>query len=407
VIRVSGGTFHEGTGGFYETGGPAYRFDRVVRYTDMGSYLSGQAATTPGAMVGTAREDKRPATYRYSVGVQRELGWNTVLDVAFIGDRTRYLPVRKNYNEVPAGARFLPENRDTTVTATAANPGALPDNFLRPYLGFGEISINEPIGDTKYRSLQTQVTRRFTGGIELAGSYTWATGDQNFFPQNKANNNFRVAGSEIYQNNPLPERRSKSRLQEHVVVTSYTIDVPNIGTKLGNHAVTRALLDNWSVSGISTFATGAPAAITFTTTDNFDFTGGGQRCGDADGPWPNVVGNPRLPRGERTVDRWFNTAAFARPEGRGSVGNSCDNDMITMPGFNNHDLSLFKNFPLKKGHKMQFRWEIYNLFDSLSFNDVDTSAIFDAAGNQVDTNFGKVTSARVERRMQFSLRYSF
>jgi hypothetical protein len=161
------------------------------------------------------------------------------------------------------------------------------------------------------------------------------------------------------------------------------------------------------VSGISTFATGAPAAITFTTTDNFDFTGGGQRCGDADGPWPDVVGEPRLSRGDRTVDRWFNTAAFARPAGRGSVGNSCDNDMITMPGFNNHDLSLFKNFPLKKGHRLQFRWEIYNLFDSLSFNEVDTSAIFDAAGNQVDTNFGKVTSARVERRMQLSLRYSF
>jgi len=407
VIRLSGGTFHEGTGGFYETGGPGYRFDRVVRYTDMGSFLSGQAATTPGNMVGTVREDKRPATYRYSVGIQRELGWNTVLDVAFIGDRTRYLPVRKNYNEVPAGARFLPENRDTTVTPTAANPGALPDNFLRPYLGFGEISINEPIGDSKYRSLQTQITRRFTGGIELAGSYTWARGDQNFFPQNKANNNFRVAGSEIYQDNPLPERRSRSRLQEHVVVASYTIDVPNLGTKFGNNAVTRALLDHWSVSGISTFATGAPAAITFTTTDNFDFTGGGQRCGDADGPWPNVVGDPRLPRGDRTVDRWFNTAAFARPAGRGSVGNSCDNDMITMPGFHNHDLSLFKNFPLKKGHRLQFRWEIYNLFDSLSFNEVDTSAIFDPAGNQVDTNFGKVTSARVERRMQLSLRYSF
>jgi hypothetical protein len=125
------------------------------------------------------------------------------------------------------------------------------------------------------------------------------------------------------------------------------------------------------------------------------------------GPWPNVSAIRACPRGQRTVDRWFNTAAFARPAGRGSVGNSCDNDMITMPGFNNHDVSLFKNFPLKKGHKMQFRWEIYNLFDSLSFNEVDTSAIFDAAGNQVDTNFGKVTSARVERRMQFSLRYSF
>ncbi|MBI1874966.1 MAG: hypothetical protein HYZ58_08555 [Acidobacteria bacterium] len=56
---------------------------------------------------------------------------------------------------------------------------------------------------------------------------------------------------------------------------------------------------------------------------------------------------------------------------------------------------------------MQFRWEIYNLLNSLQFQDVDTSASFDATGRQVDTNFGKVTSARNERRMQFSLRYSF
>lgn len=62
---------------------------------------------------------------------------------------------------------------------------------------------------------------------------------------------------------------------------------------------------------------------------------------------------------------------------------------------------------MKGSQKMQFRWEIYNLFDQLSFNDVDTSATFDAAGNQTDTNFGKVISARNERRMQFSLRFIF
>jgi hypothetical protein len=98
---------------------------------------------------------------------------------------------------------------------------------------------------------------------------------------------------------------------------------------------------------------------------------------------------------------------FKRPSGPGGVGNTCDNNMITLPGYHNHDLSIFKNFAMKRNQKMQFRWEIYNLFDSLSFNEVDTSAIFDASGNQTDTNFGKVTSARNERRMQFSLRYIF
>ena len=405
VVRAAAGEFHEGSGGFYVTGGPAYRFDRVVRFTDFNQFLTGTSTTTPVNVAGTPKEDKRPATYRYTVGLQRELGWHTVLDAAYVGDQTHFLPVQKNYNMVPAGARFLPQNRDLTVTPTAANPGALPDVFLRPILGFGEINMTEPIGNSNYNSLQTQLTRRFTGGIELAGSYTWARGYQNFFPQNRANNNNTVDGSQIYQNNPLPEVMSRTNnIQEHVVVASYTIDLPN---REGRSGPARWLLNDWSISGISTFATGNIAAITYTTTDNFDFTGGGQRCGDQDGPWPNQTGDARLPRGERTIDRWFNTSVFQRPGGQGGIGNTCDNNMITLPGFHNHDLSIFKNFPMKGHQKMQFRWEIYNLFDSLSFNEVDTSAIFDAAGNQTDTNFGKVTSARNERRMQFSLRYIF
>src|SRR4030095_14452680 len=343
-------------------------------------------------------------TIRYNIGIQRDLGWHTLLDVAYVGDQTHFLPVQVNYNAIPFGARLLPQSRDLTVTPTAANPAAMPDVFLRPIPGFGDISITEPIGNSRYNSLQTQLTRRFTGGIELAGSYTWQRGYQNFFPQNLANNNNTVSGSNIYQNNPIAPFDSRTNnIQEHVVVASYTIDLPN-RVRTG---AAKWLLNDWSISGISTFATGNIAAITFTTTDNFEFTGGGERCGDADGPWPDVTGNPRLSRGDRTIDRWFDTSVFKRPAGQGSIGNMCHNNMITLPGFNNHDLSIFKNFPMRGNQKMQFRWEIYNLFDSLSFNQVDTSAIFDANGNQTDTNFGKVTSARNERRMQFSLRYLF
>src|SRR4029453_11969892 len=144
VIRVAGGSYHEAHGGFYVTGGPAHRFDRIVRYTDMGSFLTATSSTTPVNVTGVERIDKRPLAYRYNVGIQRELGWKTVLDVSYIGDQTRYLPVTRNLNSIPAGARFLPENRDPTVTPTAANPGALPDVFLRPILGFGDITITAP-----------------------------------------------------------------------------------------------------------------------------------------------------------------------------------------------------------------------------------------------------------------------
>ena len=161
-------------------------------------------------------------------------------------------------------------------------------------------------------------------------------------------------------------------------------------------------------------ATGGFANVTATYTDNFDFTGGGESCGgmaanttSANAQPYLVTGNPNLPRSQRTVDRWFDTSAFQRPTGRGDLGNDCNNAKIRLPGYNNHDLSLFKDFPMGRNQKMQFRWEIYNLFNHTQFADVNTTAQFDAQGRQTNVNFGKVTSARNERRMQLSIRYLF
>ena len=78
------------------TGGPAFRFDRVVRYTDFNSFMTGTSTTTPIGVTGVERTDKRPNAVRFNIGIQRELGWHTVLDVAYVGDRTQYLPVQKN-----------------------------------------------------------------------------------------------------------------------------------------------------------------------------------------------------------------------------------------------------------------------------------------------------------------------
>src|SRR5262249_47684146 len=155
-------------------------------------------------------------------------------------------------------------------------------------------------------------------------------------------------------------------IQEHVVVLSYQIDVPQASKRIPG-AATRWILDNWRISGITTMATGGFANVTATYTDNFDFTGGGESCGGvaANGTVANaqpyrVTGDPNLPRSERTVDRWFDTSVFQRPTGRGDLGNDCNNAKIRLPGFNNHDLSLFKDFPMARNQKFQFRWEIYN-----------------------------------------------
>ena len=63
-----------------------------------------------------------------------------------------------------------------TVAATALSPGALPDAFLRPLVGFNDIWMEQPTASSTYDSLQVQVSRRFTGRFEMAGSYTLANG---------------------------------------------------------------------------------------------------------------------------------------------------------------------------------------------------------------------------------------
>ena len=99
---------------------------------------------------------------------------------------------------------------------------------------------------------------------------------------------------------------------------------------------------------------------------------------------------------------------FKRPSGRGDIGNNCDNAKFTLPGFNNHDLSLFKKFNLRSEKRtLEFRAEAFNAFNHTQFNAIGTTANFDAAGAQNNASFGTVTTARDGRKMMFGLKFSF
>jgi hypothetical protein len=83
-------------------------------------------------------------------------------------------------------------------------------------------------------------------------------------------------------------------------------------------------------------------------------------------------------------------------------------DVFRNPGTHNWDFSFFKNIPLKRESRyLQLRWEIYNAFNHTQYSGIDTTARFDANGNQVNTRFGQVNAARSARVMQGSLRLTF
>ncbi len=388
AVRASFGVFHQGTGGpAVQGGGPAFKPTQTIRYTDMNSYFLGAGPTSPVNVSGFWKDgQKQQLTYNYTLAVQKDLGWHTTLDVAYVGTTTHHISQSWDFNALRAGVKFLPSSRDPTVAATPQNAGALPDNFLRPILGFGSVTVSGPATTARYDSLQVQANRRFARGFELAGTYTYAGGTSNGWNQN----------------NPLPSSAARSRLsvQSQVFNMSYVIDVPG-GSKLIPGKVSKAVLDNWQVSGVTTFANGLPSDVSFSTSDSFDFSGGGETCGMVQ------TGDAKLPRDQRSIDRWFNTSVFQRPSGRGDIGNNCNNAKFILPGFNNHDVSVFKSFHITEKKIIQFRAEAYNTLNHTQLNAINTAAQFDATGKQTQTQFGKATSARNERRMQMSLRFNF
>lgn len=284
-------------------------------------------------------------------------------------------------------SRFDPRNEDPT------NPGKpLPDVFLRPYLGHQDINYRYNGLNSNYNSFQFSANRRFTRGVTFGVAYTWSK------TMGVANDD--TAGLSPYFS---ARDRNYGRLafdRPHVFVANYVWDLPKFGTKLGDMKLTRWMFDNWQVSGITSFISGAPFTPGLGTTDGLDFTG------SSEGARVDVIGNGNLDKGQRTFYRAFNTDAFARPA-KGTFGNAGVN-ILRGPGVNNWDISVSKRFPFfGEGRYFQFRTEMFNTFNHTQFSGVDSGTRFDPSGKQTNPNFGAYNGARDPRIIQLSLRLNF
>ncbi|HYT67040.1 MAG TPA: carboxypeptidase-like regulatory domain-containing protein [Vicinamibacterales bacterium] len=369
---------------------PPLQLNSQIFYGTMNTLLQSTGSVFPSTVQGFDQEIQTPTLYSYSSGFQHDIGWNTVVDVAYVGSQTRHLLQTRNLNVVPYGARFLAVNQDPT------RPGSpLPDNFFRPFPGYGDINFFENTGIADYNALQLQANRRFTHGVQFGVAYTLSRSRDYSSGQETGTNPGRLP---TYANVRDFTYGLSSFDQTHVAVINYLWDLPKAST-LWNNPVVRAVLDNWQMSGITAFASGTPSGVSLSLVDSgTDLTGGG------DGTRVVVTGDPSISNPSFT--RWFDTSVFGRPA-RGDRGNG-KKDIIRMPGVNNTDVTFFKRIPFGGGRRtLQLRWEMYNVFNHTQFNGVDTTARFDAAGKQVNPTFGQVTSTRSPRIMQGSLRFSF
>lgn len=371
---------------------PPLTITNTATYVNMAQLLSSPFRTSPPGVTAFQKDYQPPTVYNWSFGIQQNVGFGTVLEVSYVGSVGRNLMQRRSLNAVPYGTRFQASSIDPTTGNTP-----LPDNFLRPLPGYADIQYIELASSSNYHSMQTQLNKRFSKGLMFGLSHTWSK-SMNFVNGN---------GDAI---NPFLDytRRNYGKGnfdRTHNFVFSYTYSIPKLSQKWNNIAV-KALFDNWDISGVTTFTSGAPLGIGYTLVSAADLVGGGGAGVDSR---VDLVANPVLPKSERTELRHFNTDAV-RPPTRENFGiGSATKDPIRGPGINVFDVSFFRNIPLGKNEarRLQLRFEFYNFFNHASFQGVDTTGRFDAQGRQVSGTFGQYTSTLDARRVVLGAKIYF
>jgi len=336
-----------------------------------------------------------PQNRSASFGIQQNIGWGTVLDVAYQGTWGLNRNLNYNINAVPLYADFSAKYADpTSATTNPLQPQHLPSIFERPnYPGWADINIHTFAGVSAYNGLQMSVRHRLQHGLTFGVSYAWSHA-------------FNLNGYDpLVTNNFARNWGPQGSDRRQVGAVNYSYDLPKPGRAL-HFKPLGIITDDWTLSGITTFSTGAPFTPSFTTTNGLDITGStneGARINVVGDPFSNIPpGSAGLPHGKY----WFNPAAFAEPA-IGSIGNAGVNIMYG-PSFVNWDISLARRIPLwRESRSLQFKVEAFNAFNHPQFTGVTSNYIFNAQGVNTNANIGALSGEKGPRVVALELRAQF
>jgi Carboxypeptidase regulatory-like domain len=297
---------------------------------------------------------KTGTTGSFNLSLQQQLTKTVSMDVAWVGSISKHLSYK--------------------VGDINANPATGGDGLINPNLA--QIQYLTDAGLSNFNSLQAKLTKQASRNISFLVSYTWGHSlDNGPAPFDVGLNNDNPQNP----NNLKPEyATSDADVRQNVVVSgSYNLPFGR-GQLFGAHwgPVLNSILGGWRYSPIANLRTGTPVNV----------IDGADPTGSFPGVRPNLVGNPVLPRNKRTIDEWFNTAAFSHvtqtPGSAVTIGTAGRN-LVTGPGFIGLDSSLAKDIKFEKRFTFQMRLEAFNTFNSEHYSNPD--------GDLNDGTFGQIT----------------
>jgi hypothetical protein len=386
AIRGGFGIFDNRTGfaAGANTTTPPIETNPIIYYGTINTLLGGSGFVFPQKVSGVEANATTPHVMNYHFSVQHAIGFGVVLDASYVGSLGRNLLWQKLLDSIPLGTNFLPSS------ANPVNPKtALSSIYLRTLPGYDGVTYSEWGSSSNYNSVQVTAQRRFAKGFELDIAWTWSKA------MDYADTDTTLVASVV------PVRLWNYGLasfdRTHVFKANWVYDIPSTHWRRG--AADR-LLNHWQVSGIASFISGQPLPVGYSLVTPVDFTGTPDLTARI-----VVTGNPILPRGDRTFSRNFNPSVFREPA-PGTTGNAAST-VIRGPGVNNFDVALTKNVPVNDRMRFQVRLEMYNALNHTQFSTWDTTARFDATGNQINARLGSDIAARAPREIQIGARFLF
>jgi hypothetical protein len=331
----------------------------------------------------------RPYSQRWSLGIQRTLPKQFLIEAEYVGNKAIRLPITQELDSTdPQYLSKLPVRDQATInllSASVPNPfyGLNPiygvsnsrSGLLRPFPQFSSVNMSVNSGYSWYHSLQATVERRFSHGFTFQLGYTLSKAME--------------AVEFLNASDPLPYRSIGNFDRPHRLSMSGIWELPfGKGRHFGSNLpkVLQFVAGGWQVDGLVLRQAGP--ALGF---GNAIFNGD--------------LHDIPLSKDQRNVDRWFNTdAGFNRDSNQQLASNIRTFPLrfagIRADGRANWDLSAIKNFAIRESVSMQFRAECYNSFNHPNFNAPNTTPSNSA--------FGRITSTSNDpRNWQFSLKLKF
>jgi hypothetical protein len=317
---------------------------------------------------------RTPYIQQWGANFQYELFNNMRLEVGYAGSKGVALPDRRAINQALLASPSNPINGITTNTSA--------NTSLRvPYIGFSPDGLlaEETAADSRYNSLQTTLTRRYSNGLRFLVSYTFSKsiddtsgGATSIFSE--------ITGDE---SNIGSSKGLSDFDRTHRTVGNFGYEIPKFWK-----------ISGWEISGVTVFQSGTP----FTITDS-----GGAVFYGVTGSRANYAAGATLATAELSgstesrLSEYFNTAAFARA---GNYFGNVGRNTMRGPFQRNIDFSVQKRFRITERMSLQFRSEFFNVLNMVSFSNPNSSS--------ASTSFGVITATEGNPRVvQFALKLMF